>query len=143
MERFDKLLEKDIEGYQGEHSRLIGQAPALYRLMSRLLGDPALPRSMWKLVIAAIAYFIMPKDVIPEEIHGPKGYVDDIFLCALVAEKVREATGSDEILMRNWDGDLPVVPLIQEIISSEKDLVGDEGEAILGCVGFDELVESS
>jgi len=142
MKRFDELLEKDIEGYKGEHWALIRQAPAFYRLMTRLLGDSALPRDQWQFVIAAIAYFILPADIIPESIHGPKGFIDDIYLCATVADQVREKTGSDEILVRNWDGDTPIIPLIQEILSREKELVGDVRDSILAHIGRGNAEES-
>ncbi|MEM2096774.1 MAG: DUF1232 domain-containing protein [Methanothrix sp.] len=143
MDRFDKILEKDIEGYEGEHSDLVRYAPAFYRLMSRMLGDPELPRHMWKLVIAAIAYFILPSDIIPEESHGAEGYVDDIFLCAVVADQVRTATGSDEILLRNWDGDEPIVPLVRDILNRERELIGDKKEALMSYIGYEELVNAS
>jgi hypothetical protein len=60
LKRFDALLEEDISGYKGELSDLISNAPALYRLMTRLLDDPALPKEMSQLVIAAIAS-ILPR----------------------------------------------------------------------------------
>ena len=62
------------------------------------LDDPRLPSRLRPLVSCAIAYFILPAEIIPEEIYGPYGYVDDIFLCAFVADQVREQAGMDEIL---------------------------------------------
>ncbi len=139
MKRFDVLLEEDISGYKGELSDLISNAPALYRLMTRLLDDPALPRDMSQLVIAAIAYFILPEDIIPEDKYGARGYVDDLFLCAFVADKVMKETGSEEILVRNWDGKVPAVPLIKDILNREKELLGDKKEDIMQYIGYDQL----
>lgn len=139
MKRFDMLLEEDISGYKGELSDLISNAPALYRLMTRLLDDPALPRHMSQLVIAAIAYFILPEDVIPEDKYGARGYVDDLFLCAFVADQVMKETGSGEILTRNWDGKVPVVPLIKDILKREKELLGDKKEDIMQYIGYEQL----
>jgi len=139
MKRFDVLLEEDIKGYDGENSDLIHEAPALYRLMTRLLDDQSLPAGKSQLVIAAIAYFIMPKDVIPEEDLGPSGYMDDIFLCALVAGQVMEESGSADILIRNWDGDRPVVALVKEMLAREQELIGDKKESILQYIGYEEL----
>ncbi len=34
------------------------------------------------MVLSTIAYFTLPVDIIPEDIEGPNGYIDDIFLCA-------------------------------------------------------------
>ena len=139
MKRFDAMLEKDISGYEGEFSKLIAEAPALYRMMTRLLDDRALPRSMSPLVIAAIAYFILPEDIIPEEKFGPAGYVDDIYLCAFVANEVMKESASPEILSRNWDGKAPVVELIGEILDREGELIGDKKERIMQYVGYDQL----
>lgn len=139
MKRFDMLLEDDISSYKGELSDLISNAPALYRLMTKLLDDPALPRQMSQLVIAAIAYFILPEDVIPEDKYGPRGYVDDLFLCAFVADQVMRETGSEEILTRNWDGKVSIVPLIKDILGREKELLGDKKENIMQYIGYEQL----
>jgi uncharacterized membrane protein YkvA (DUF1232 family) len=139
VKRFDAMLEKDISGYEGEFSELIRQAPALYRMMTKLLDDPALPRSISPLVIAAIAYFILPEDIIPEDKFGPVGYVDDIYLCAFVAHEVIAASGSPDILVRTWDGNIPVVELVAEILDREKELIGDKRERIMQYIGLDQL----
>ena len=139
MKRFDAILEKDISGYEGKFSRLIAQAPALYKMMTRLLDDPDLPRSMSPLVIAAIAYFILPEDIIPEEKFGPIGYVDDIYLCAFVANEVTKESASPDILARNWDGNVPIAPLIREILDREKELIGDKKDHIMQYIGYDQL----
>jgi uncharacterized membrane protein YkvA (DUF1232 family) len=139
LKRFDLLLEEDISGYQGELSDLISQAPALYRLMTHLLDDPALPRNLSPLVIAAIAYFIAPADIIPEESVGPMGYVDDIYLCAFVADKVMSESGSESILVRDWDGRVPVVHLVRDILNRERELIGDKRDEILQYIGYEQL----
>jgi uncharacterized membrane protein YkvA (DUF1232 family) len=108
-------------------------------MMTKLLDDPALPRSISPLVIAAIAYFILPEDIIPEDKFGPVGYVDDIYLCAFVANEVIAASGSPDILVRNWDGLGPVVELVKEILDREKELIGDKRERIMQYIGLDQL----
>jgi len=139
LKRFDDLLEKDIADYEGELKELISQAPALYRLMTKLLDDRGLPSRMSPLIIAAIAYFILPKDIIPEDKFGPAGYVDDIYLCAFVANEVVKAAGTQEILTRNWDGNTPVGALIKEILDRKQELIGDKKEHIMRYIGYDQL----
>jgi len=139
MKTFDQLLEEDIAAYEGRHDDLIYQAPALYRLLTRLLDDPLLPGRLRPLVIAAIAYFILPADIIPEDIHGPYGYVDDIFLCTFVADRVLREMDSEDILVNNWDGEASIVPLVQEILAQEADLIGDQRERILWYIGYEYL----
>lgn len=139
MKPFDELLREDITEYEGRHDQLIFQAPSFYRLLVNLLDDPALPGRLRPLVIAGIAYFILPADIVPEDIHGPYGYVDDIFLCAIVADRIRKELGP-AILDENWDGETPVQPLIDELLAGETALVGDNRERILKYVGFEHLV---
>lgn len=139
MERFDSLLEKDISDYKGEYASIIHQAPALYRMMTRMLDDRSLPSKISPLVIAAIAYFILPEDVIPEDKFGPAGYVDDIYLCAFVANEVAKEFGSPNILVRNWDGKVSVVDLINDILGREQELIGDKKARIMQYIGYDQL----
>ena len=139
MTSFDKWLEQDITTYEGRHDDLIFQAPALYRLMTAVLDDPRLPGRMRPIVIAAIAYFVLPYDVMPEEIYGPYGYLDDIFLCALVGDRVSREVGSDEILTDNWDGEGEITALIKEILASEAALIGDNRAKILHYLGYEHM----
>jgi uncharacterized membrane protein YkvA (DUF1232 family) len=139
LRRFDLLLEEDVSGYKGKFSELIHEAPALYRLMVRLLDDHALPDGLSPMIIAAIAYFITPADVIPEEKFGPEGYVDDIYLCAFVADQVMKAAGIEDILIKNWSGKMQIVPLVKEVLSREKELIGDKREQIMEFIGYNQL----
>jgi uncharacterized membrane protein YkvA (DUF1232 family) len=139
MKSFDQLLEEDIADYEGRHDELIYQAPAFYRLLTRLLDDARLPKKLRPLVLAAIAYFILPVDIIPEELEGPYGYVDDIWLCAFVAERVKREVGGEEILVENWDGEAPVVELVEELLAEEDLLDGDKRAQVLEYIGFESM----
>jgi uncharacterized membrane protein YkvA (DUF1232 family) len=139
MKRFDALLEDDIRTYEGRHDDLIYQAPALYRLLTRLLDEPSLPNRLRPLLMVAIAYFILPIDVIPEETYGPYGYADDIYFSVLVADRVRREMGCDEALLANWDGEAPLLPLLEDVLRHEADLIGDKLPLILRYVGYEHL----
>lgn len=137
MKSFDELLEEDIAYYEGRHDDLIYQVPAFYRLLVNILDDPLLPKSLRSLVLLGIAYFILPADVIPEDIYGPYGYIDDLYLSAYIADKVKKGAETDEILIRNWDGEADIIPLIEEILSREKELIGDKKEEIFRYIGIE------
>lgn len=140
MKYFDELLQEDVASYEGRHDDLIRQTPAFFRLLTRLLDDPILPRHIRPLVMAAIAYFILPADISSENPHGPHHYVDDIFLCAFVALRVAQEVNSEHILINNWDGETPVFPLVQEVIAREKDLIGEQLDRILRFLGYEFLL---
>ncbi len=141
MKDFYAVLKENIGAYEGRHDDLINLAPDWYRLLTRLLDDARLPPRLRPLVACATAYFILPVDIISEEIHGPYGYVDDIFLCAFIADIVRKETGTDTILVENWEGETDIIALTGEILEREKELIGDERSRILGYTGCDRLLD--
>jgi hypothetical protein len=47
--------------------------------------------------------------------------------------------GTGDILLDNWDGEAPLVPLIQDILAQEIDLIGDQRERILWYIGYEHL----
>jgi uncharacterized membrane protein YkvA (DUF1232 family) len=75
-------------------------------------------------------------------LHGPYGYVDDIWLCAFVADQVRRQLDDEAILVENWEGEAPIVPLIGEILGKEQDLIGEERDRILRYTGCSQLLEA-
>jgi uncharacterized membrane protein YkvA (DUF1232 family) len=141
MKAFDELLREEIAFYEGRHDDLIYLAPDFYNLLTRLLDDPRLPTSLRPLIACAIAYFILPADVISEELYGPYGYVDDIWLCAYIADGVRHELSDDTLLVENWAGEAPLLPLLAEVLDKERELIGDERERILWYTGCAQWVE--
>jgi uncharacterized membrane protein YkvA (DUF1232 family) len=139
MRDYAEMLAEEVESYTGRHENYIIEAPAFYRLMINMLDDPELQSRLRPLVLAAVAYFGIAGDIIPEELQGPSGYIDDIFLCALMAEHIRRELKSDEILERNWEGQTPIVRLIQDILANEQDLLGGKRNLVLEYVGYDFL----
>jgi uncharacterized membrane protein YkvA (DUF1232 family) len=139
MKDFYALLKEKISDYEGRHDDLIYLAPDFYSLLTKLLDDPRLPDNVRPLVSCAIAYFILPADIISEDIYGPYGYIDDIFLSALVADVVRKAVHSNAILVDNWEGEAEIIPLVDEILLKEGDLIGDQRMRILKYTGCNRL----
>ena len=63
--------------------------------------------------------------------------MDDIWLCAFVADRVQKEVGGDDILVSHWDGEGAVIPLIEEVLNGEKNLIGDKGDLIFGYIGYE------
>lgn len=71
--------------------------------------------------------------------EGPYDYVDDIWLCAFVADRLREAIGTGELPAIHWDGEGPILPLLDEIRANESSLIGDKRKLIFDYIGFEYL----
>lgn len=139
---FSLQLEEDVADYAGDFSDIVWEAPAIYRLLTSLLDDPDTPQDTRTGLLAAVAYFILPYDAIPEEIHGPRGYLDDVYVAAVMVEEVRKA-GGQELVERNWDSDRDVIPLIEQIIADAEEYFEDPQtrEAIFEYLGHEGLKE--
>lgn len=141
MKDFYDRLKSDIESYEGRHDDFIYLTPSWYRLMTNLLDDSRLPYRLKPLVSCAIAYFIIPADVISEEIYGPYGYIDDIYFCAFVANQILVRTRDPDLLVENWEGEGDILQLIDETLKKEGELIGSNKELILNYTGCSELLE--
>lgn len=63
--------------------RWLPRAPQVLRLVGRLLGDRRVPAWPKVLVLAAVAYLLVPVDLMPEVVLGPLGVADDIGVIVL------------------------------------------------------------
>ena len=61
-----------------------------------------MPNHLRLRLFAVVGYFIIPKDLYPEDVHGPIGYIDDLMLCLHVLRDVRDYYGID-IIVNSWN----------------------------------------
>lgn len=141
MKDFYDNLRSEIETYEGRHDDFIYLAPELYKLMTNLLDDARLPYRLKPLISCAIAYFIIPADVIPEEIHGPYGYIDDIYFCAFIANQIILHTKDSALIIENWEGEGDVLEIIKQTLDREEELIGSNKNLILNYTGCSELLK--
>jgi uncharacterized membrane protein YkvA (DUF1232 family) len=84
--------------------------PNMLLLCVRLLSDPRVPAIDRALLAGAIAYAIIPFDLIPDMIPFV-GQIDDAYLIALTLLRLMERT-DPEIVREHWNGGGDVVELI-------------------------------
>lgn len=92
-----------MDRFRGEFDDFILHIPNFFKLLSNLLNED-IDMEDRKKVNCALGYFVAPKDVIPEEIYGPLGYVDDMFLCCRILKELKEKYGA-ELLKSCWEFD--------------------------------------
>ena len=122
FEDFYDTLVKNLETYTGEYESFIDYGPRLFKLLCDLLNSD-IDQNLRLPICGAIAYYVTPDDVIPENIYGPYGYIDDIYLSSHVLKMVAENHGWE--LIQNLSS-----PDIEEVIveceSKSLEILNDE-----------------
>ena len=98
-------------------------APDLFHLLCKLVLDKNVYVSDKTRLVAAIAYFISPIDLVPEALLGPAGFVDDIALAAYVINSILKNTNI-EVIRKHWAGEGEVLGVIQSILGVADEMVG-------------------
>ncbi len=136
FKEFYDALKDNLDSYNGEYASFIDYGPSLYKLLSNLLMEEDLSREMKLNISAAIAYYVVPRDVIPEDVYGPYGYIDDIYLCVFVLNKLAKEYGYD-MLQDSWDTDDNIKDILDECYDKSSSLLeNNQKEEILKYVGL-------
>ncbi len=128
-------VREQVARYAGTLRDVIVLAPVYGLLMFTLMKDPRLTQEQRLWVDAAIAYLVSPDDVIPENVVGPYGYLDDVFCCAFVAQRIGEELGWD-VVEEHWTGDQSVLEVSRRVLAREQEMLGDVGDDILRFAGL-------
>jgi len=97
--------------------------PDIFYLLIKLVQDPDVPQNKKIKLIASIAYFISPFDIMPEAILGPVGYLDDLALASYVLNDLVNSI-DPHIIKRNWVGDVDILYLIKKILANVDGMIG-------------------
>jgi uncharacterized membrane protein YkvA (DUF1232 family) len=90
--------------------------PNLAKLLARLAAHPQVPVREKVILAATVAYLAIPLDIIPDAIPI-LGEVDDLFLVALVLQRLISTAG-EQVVLDNWDGDPAVLDLIRKTLDA-------------------------
>ena len=131
---YDTLIE-NLNSFEGEYASFIDCGPNLFNLLCDLLSQKEIKKDMRLEISAAIAYYVAPDDVIPEEIYGPYGYIDDIFISVYILRKVADEFGY-EYLQNLWKHDSNVKEIMDDCYDNSLELLEDKVYPILVYVGL-------
>lgn len=102
-EGYYEFLKKEINKFKGDFDNFIYYVPEFFKLLCDLLNSKIKRKDRMR-ITCALGYFVTPRDVIPEEIYGPAGYIDDVFLCCYVLNDLKNKYGID-FLKSLWEYD--------------------------------------
>ena len=129
---YDTLIE-NLETYTGEYESFIDYGPSLFKVLCDLLNCD-IDKSLRMPICGAIAYYVTPDDVIPEQVYGPYGYIDDIYLSSYVLKMVASKHGYEFIENVSSPG---IEDIIDECESKSLEILNDdEIKSILDYCGL-------
>jgi len=132
-------LKETVTGYSGKSEEYILLAPHIFELLTDLLSLPEIEGKNRLLLTSAVAYFVAPRDVISEQVHGAYGFIDDLYLSAYVLKALRVSLGVG-MLRRSWREEGDISEIIDGIYKeSLKSLSPSQREQILIYSGVEEV----
>lgn len=97
--------------------------PDVFILMVRLTLDREVPSSARAMIGGALAYFILPVDLLPEAVIGAGGYLDDLVLASAVLAQ----TFSGELepyARKHWSGREDLRTVLRDVSDAAQGLLG-------------------
>jgi len=97
---FTKHLSNETKAYGGEYSEVLTLTSEIYYLCTMMVYSKEISQNEKNMLYKSIAYFLLPHDLYSENIHGPKGYLDDVMLCLYVLNLISKR--HIDVLYENW-----------------------------------------
>jgi uncharacterized membrane protein YkvA (DUF1232 family) len=97
--------------------------PDVFILLVRLTLDKEVPASTRAMIGGALAYFVLPADLLPEMLLGGVGYLDDLVLATAV---LSQAFGGDlePYARKHWSGPDDLRVVLRDISGTAQSLLG-------------------
>jgi len=100
-------------------------APDVFMLLVWIFFDREVPRQSRQLVGGALAYFLLPADLLPEMFLGAGGFLDDVLVAAAVLSHVFSAdlgVHAD----RHWSGSADLRGSLEDAVAATRSLLGHD-----------------
>jgi uncharacterized membrane protein YkvA (DUF1232 family) len=130
--RFYDRIRSTIQRYIDGKGKVLGKTteflllvPDVFILLWRLTTDARVNGKDKVLLGSAVAYYVMPFDLIPEAIVGPVGYLDDLVFGVYVLNKVLGSV-DESIVREHWSGSEDVLESIQKVLNAADSLIGKD-----------------
>jgi len=143
---YDRLREKILNAVEKRGGKMSDGAvrtlllvPDVFVLLVRLMLDKKVPGPTRAMIGGALAYFILPADLLPEMILGGAGFVDDLVLATAV---LSQAFGGElePYARRHWSGPEDLRVVMRDISQTAQSLLGqnlyDKLKRVMGRRGI-------
>jgi uncharacterized membrane protein YkvA (DUF1232 family) len=131
FEYYDVLIQ-NVKNYNGPNKKLQMNCPIFFKLLCDILNDKFTDWHTKMMISAAIAYFVLEDDVIPDSKEN--GYVDDLFITSFVLKEIKE--NSPELIDENWLYEEDIFTTIDEVFNQTSEILGNQVHEVLRKVGL-------
>ena len=129
---FYQKLRKDVKNWisknldkENKWTDYILAAPDLFHLLCKLSVDKDVPSNKKIKLVAGIAYFISPIDLLPEAFLGAVGYLDDIAVSAYILNELLNEI-DPKIIRKHWAGEQDILDLVKTILANADSMIGSK-----------------
>lgn len=127
---YDRLRQSTVQGLEkhagklpADAARMLLLVPDIFILMVRLTLDKSVPRGARAMIGGALAYFVLPFDLLPEAILGPIGYMDDLVLAVAVLSQVFSGE-LEPYARKHWSGPQDLRIVLRDVTETSQALLG-------------------
>jgi uncharacterized membrane protein YkvA (DUF1232 family) len=113
---------------------LVRDIPNFLKLLARLARDPRVSAADKAIVVGAVAYVLVPSDVIPEWVPFA-GEIDDAFILAVALGRLLNNAGV-EVLLDHWDGEVSSLETALALLDRAGSFLPERIRALLGRRAF-------
>ena len=140
MKEYYDFLKEEINNFQGTFPKYVLYTSDFFRLLCKLTEEDINLNFRTK-INSALAYFVIPNDLIPEDRYGPAGYIDDIYACCHVLNEIKDEHGL-KLLSDLWEGEEDFEKVLKLSLRESKKELREKGlldETIkVACLGCDD-----
>jgi uncharacterized membrane protein YkvA (DUF1232 family) len=109
----------------GKTAEFLLLVPDVFILLWRLTTDARVNGKDKVLLGSAVAYFVLPFDILPEALMGPAGYLDDLVFGVYVINKILGNVDAS-VVREHWSGSEDVLESIQKVLNAAESLIGGD-----------------
>lgn len=127
---YDRLRQRILDAVERRGGRLAPSAvralllvPDVFMLLVRLALDKEVPGSARAMIGGALAYFILPIDLLPEALIGAGGFVDDLVLAAAVLTHTF-SSDLEPFARKHWSGKEDLRKVLTDVSEAAESLLG-------------------
>lgn len=125
-----------VEGYSGRYERSVLRTADVFDFFCRLFTDERLPELSRPVVSAVLAYFVAPRDVMPEEELGPYGFLDNLYVATHAFRLLQRQRVPGEMLSDAWQAEGDLVEVMGYVYAESRAAVGRNRRAALRLAGL-------